>query len=175
MNRKGTQRPQKKYSRAEVAEGLIKPLRLSDKKMKEANAEMLKVLKNHRENLSSGERLKGQLLQLKFQIEDYLREESFDSERRLGYFLKAYIQSLNIKNIELARQIDIKASELSQYINDYRKPPENIFIRLEIHSHKIIPARDWYSLVLKEKLHTLNVNPSRWKAERKHVIEASLK
>ena len=113
--------------------------------------------------------LKGTLLQLRFQIEDYLNDLHFDKRKTFGYFLKSYIDSLKKKRNEFADEINIKPTELSQYINNHRKPPQNIMIRLELHSYNMIPAADWYRLLEKENLHELSTNKLLRRDQKKFI------
>ena len=162
------------YTVFELAEGLVVPMKISALGKRMADKELLDALGKKRENLKSHEKLKGRLLQLKFIMQDYLSNDSFDSHRRFGYFLRAYIRSLNLKDFEMANEIDIKPAVLSQYINNHRKPPENIFIRLELHSHKTIPAIIWYQIALKEELHVFETDVTLRKNERKYVKVAAI-
>ena len=158
-----------KYSVEELAEGFIFPVKISKKQQTEADAELNTILNTRRVSMSSEHLLKSSLLQLRYQIEDYLNDMHFDKRKTFGYFLKAYIGGINKKQKDFAHEIAIKPAELSQYINNHRKPPQNIMVRLELHSHNIIPAADWYRLLEKENIHELSSNKQLRREEKKFI------
>jgi len=158
-----------KYSPEELAESFVFDAGLTKKQKNEADTALSEVLKKRRDAMNREDHLKGTLLQLRFQIEDYLNDLHFDKRKTFGYFLKSYIDGINKKQKEFAYEIDIKPTELSQYINNHRKPPQNIMVRLELHSHNMIPATDWYRLLEKENIHALRTNKDLRRAERKFI------
>jgi hypothetical protein len=85
---------QGKYSKREIADGYIFPAKLSKKQRQEEGVALSAVLSGRRVAMSEGARLKARLLQLHFQMEDYLKDTHFDKNRTFSFFLKSYIQSL---------------------------------------------------------------------------------
>jgi DNA-binding transcriptional regulator YdaS (Cro superfamily) len=148
----------KKHGEHEVASNFIFPSGLTGKQKVEANTALTEALVKRRAGMSEADKLNVKLLQLRFQIEDYLNDVRFDKNMSFSFFLKSYIKTLQMKQSQLAREIAIKPSVLSQYINSHRIPPENVIIRLELHSNNIIPATNWYLLLGKEKVHELGSN-----------------
>jgi hypothetical protein len=106
----------------ELAANYVFPTKVSKKSKKEIDDELMQVLSKRRNDRNPEDRLRASLLQLRFQIEKYLNESSFDSEKTFGAFLKLYIQELNIKQQEFAKDINVKPAELSSYINNHRTP-----------------------------------------------------
>ncbi len=153
----------------ELAANYVFPVKLGHKEKQEADDELMNELSKRRNVKTPEDRLKAILLQFRFQIEAYVNSDDFDKTKTFGHFLKQYIQGLNKKQTDFANEIAIKPAELSQYINNHRTPPQNIIIRLELHSRNVIPAVDWYQLVEKEKLHDLNTNSVLRTRERKFV------
>jgi hypothetical protein len=158
-----------KYSPEELADSFVFPSQLTKKQKKEADNALSEILKQRRTAMSPEYQLKGILLQLRFQILDYLNDIHFDKHKTFGYFLKLYIDGLKKRRNEFAHEINIKPTELSQYINNHRKPPTNIMVRLELHSHNMIPATDWYRLLEKENLHELSTNKLLRQEEKKFI------
>ena len=76
---------------------------------------------------------------------------------------------MNKKNKDFASDIDIDETELSQILNQHRKPREKIIIRLELHSNKTIPAITWFRLLEKEKEHEILTDNSLRRTESRHV------
>lgn len=159
----------KKHSPKEIAESIVFP----DTRNKQERAAVLDAFQKFRKKLSQNQseesRVIAQLLQLRFVIEDYIKDESFNDEYYFGYFLREYIGRLEMKNKDFAQDIDIDPTELSQVLNKHRKPTEKLILRLEIHSNKNFPAVMWFRLLEKERIYELSVNKSIIDNERKHV------
>jgi len=119
--------------------------------------------------MSEADMLLADLLQLKFQMEDYVNREEFTIQKNFGHFLKEYFRLSRKKRNEFAVEIGIHETLLSQLINNRRVPGENILIRLELHSNNSIPASYWYRLVQKEKEHFIKTNQDFRKSEKKFV------
>jgi len=157
------------YTDAEIADALVLPQKLTKKQQTEAGLKLAKARQNSLEAMSEADILKARLLQLKFQLEDYLKASNYDREKNFGFFLKKYLAITNKKRNEFAAEINIHETLLSQLVNNHREPGENIFIRLELHSNNTIPAPYWYKLVEKEKEHYIKTNSSLRKREKKFV------
>ena len=101
----------------------------------------------------------------------YIRKitRRFNKNKTFGFFLKLYISRLNIRMNEFAREINIRSTVLSQYINNHRIPPREIMVRFELHSHKNIPATTWYRLVEKENIHELSTNSVLRSKQKRHI------
>ena len=169
MSKKIENTQPKQYTAAQLAEHLVFPARLSKKQKKEADEVLLTALQKRRAAAHTQDKLKAVLLQLRFRMESYINEEQYDKSKTFGYFLKQYIHELNKRQTDFADEINITPAELSQYINNHRTPPENIIIRLELHSRNVIPATDWYRLVEKKNLHDLNANATLRKSQKPFV------
>jgi plasmid maintenance system antidote protein VapI len=141
--------------------------------VKQSKSVLSKSLKDARKRTQSEindqARLTLKLMQLKFQIEDYLKSDSFNPKFTFSYFLKEYVDVLKKKRKVFAQEISIDETELSQLINKHRQPNDSIIIRLEIHSNNSIPAVSWYKLLEMEKVHSINNNVALRKKETKNV------
>ena len=115
------------------------------------------------------DKLLARILQLRFQLEDYLKSESYQPTRTFGHFLKEYQQLGGKKRKEFAYEINIHETLLSQLISDRREPGEQIFIRLELHSNNTIPASYWFRLVEKKKAYQLQHDSKIRQREKKNV------
>src|ERR1035437_282655 len=145
----------KKYAPKELAESFVFRTKLTAKEKKESDITLHELRKRVQEQTTSKQKLLSHLLQLKYQIEDYSKNATYDANRSFGYFLREYLKPLNKKNKEFASDIDIDETELSQILNQHRKPADKFIIRLEIHSNKTIPAITWFRLLEKEKEHEI--------------------
>lgn len=158
-----------KYSDKELGESFVFRNKLSPTQKAESDLQMNAMRKEIQNTLTPNQILLSRLLQLKYQIEDYLDNAGYDVERSFGFFLRNYLNFLNKKNKEFASDIDIAETELSQILNHHRKPSEKLFIRLEIHSNKIIPAITWFRLSEREKEHEILTDDNLRIREQNHV------
>lgn len=158
-----------KYSDKEIAEALVLPQKLTRKQQAEAAIQLAEARKKSIAKMTNAEKLAANLLQLKFQVEDYLKNDEFDEQKTFGYFLKQYLLLINRKRNEFAEDINIHETLLSQFVNNHREPGENIFVRLELHSNNIIPASYWYRLIEKQKENFIKNDASLRRREKKFV------
>jgi len=156
-------------SNEDIADAFILPQKLTKKQGTSAALELAAARKKRQEEMTEADKLTANLFQLKFQLEDYIKNEGFDAEKTFGYFLKKYLHLGNKKRNEFAAEIGIHETLLSQLINNHREPGNNIIIRLELHSSNVIPAAWWYRLVEKEKEYFIQTNRQLRKNERKFV------
>ncbi len=160
---------EKKHSPEEIAESLVFPGPKDLDKREEMLSAFREIRKQQKENQSEQSKLISQLLQLKFLIEDYLKADYFNKSFYFGYFLKEYITRLEKKNKQFAQEIDVDPTELSQIINQHRKPTEKIIYRLEIHSNRNFPAIMWFKILEKERAYELLHDKSIVNNEKSHV------
>ncbi|GAO45432.1 helix-turn-helix domain-containing protein [Flavihumibacter petaseus] len=165
-----TKKERVRFSSAELAEALVYPVRLTPEEKKAADKQLKAARSKVQSETSPAEKLKTNLLYLRFKLEDYLESEVFDPGMRFSFFLKEYIQLQNKKRKEFATEIGIDETELSQLINNHRSPGDSIIIRLEIHSKKTIPAIAWFKLVEREKEHYIATDKAIRKQEAKKVF-----
>ncbi len=160
-----------KHSLKEIADAHIISRSVPKAERKEIIHEFDKQRRKLSANLTNEQRTFSAILLLKFKIEDYVKQSSFSQDFTFSFFLKEYISRLQLKNKDFAEQIGIKATELSQLLNNHRKPNDRILIRLEIHSNKNIDALLWYKIMEKDKEYELVNNRDLRQQERKHVKE----
>jgi len=121
------------------------------------------------ESRSSQQKVYDNLLQLKFQLENYVGSNQYKSGANFGYFLNEYVTRLGKPDKEFAADIDVKPAVLSQYINNHRKPTETFVIRLELHSNGVIPALAWLKLLQKDNEHQIMADTDIRDEESKHI------
>lgn len=132
-------------------------------------------------NLSSEKIIKARLLQLKLQMEEFIKDPVYQEEKCFTKFLKSYIDTLYSKRTDFAKDIDITPILLSKIINNHREPREEFMQRLMIHSEKtyenICPfhKKAWYQVYYQEKLFEMMANQDEWKPEvERHVKTRNL-
>lgn len=157
-----------RHTPEELAEAIVFPVTLTQTQKKEAREQLAAARKGQKE-MTGDDRLSLNVLQLKFQLEDYIQNKEFSPELTFGYFLKQYVDLLHVKRKQFADEISIDETLLSQFINQHRTPPEYIAIRLELHSNNSIPATYWFKLVEKQREHELKTDKELRRKENKNV------
>lgn len=159
----------KKFTPEELADAFVFPVKLTAKQKKEAAEQLAAARKRTKASMSDEAKFGLRVFHLKFRIEDYLEQKTFDPELTFGSFLKRYVELLEKKRKEFAEEISIDETLLSQLINGHRFPPDYIAIRLELHSDNTIPATYWIKLVEKQRLHELSTDKELRKKEKQFV------
>lgn len=153
----------------ELAEAFVFPVKLTAKQQKEAAEQLAAARKKTQKEMTDEDRLSCKLYQLRFHIEDCLDSKEYNPELTFGHFLKKYIKLIGKKQKAFAEDISTSSYLLKQLINNRKLPPDNIIIRLEIHSSNTIPAAYWIRLVEKQRLHEITTDKALRKKERPFV------
>ena len=153
----------------ELAESTFLPARLTKKQRAKADLDLAEHRRLRRETMSVEEKMRYQLMQLKFRLENYIKEGRYDPEHHFGYFLDQYLRVTGRKKKEFANDIQIHQTQLSNILKNRREPNDSIMIRLELHSHNAIPAIDWFRLHEMEKGHQINTDEDLRKRESRFV------
>jgi hypothetical protein len=164
-----TEKLNKKYSTAELANSFVFRTKLTSKQKKSADNELSNSRKKLRERLSDDQVLCARIMQLRFQMEDYLKSNEYDQEMAFSYFLKQYINLRYTINKKFAEDIKLNEAELSFILNNRRLPNEKVVARLGLHSNNLIPALSWYKLLEKEREYHFVHNHALMELEGKYV------
>src|ERR1700676_1098000 len=89
----------------ELVDAYFIPQKLTKKQQANASVQLAEARKKFQAEMSAEDRLTLKLMQLKFQIEAYLKNELYDNTRTFGYFLKEYLHILGIQNNEFAQEV----------------------------------------------------------------------
>jgi transcriptional regulator with XRE-family HTH domain len=154
----------------EIADAYVLPVHLTNEEQKLANKELTNARAKRRNEMSEGKKLYNRLLLLKTRLEDYVNSPAYKADFTFGYFLQEYLQLQNKKQNEFAKEINVNATVLNQYIHEHRVPNENIFVRFEIHSGDLIKAVDLLRLVDKEKEYQISHDLDLRKREALNVL-----
>ncbi|MGM0582134.1 MAG: hypothetical protein ACQETL_15755 [Bacteroidota bacterium] len=127
-------------------------------------------------NLSKGQIIRAKLMQLKLQMEDYIKQPHSDNSKSFSEFLQSYIDTIYDKRSQFAKDIDITAVRLSQLINNHREPKDEFIRRLMIHSEKVYAnicefnQESWYKVYYHKKLCDTLSTQNEWRPKiEKHV------
>lgn len=154
----------------EAVKSFVFPVKLRTTQQKKSDAELVKARRNIQAQMTDRERLIAGLLQLKFQLEDYINSDDYDPKKTFGSFLLSYLNVTNKRRSDLANDIKIHRTLMSQIINNNRPPNDSFIVRLELHSNNTIPADYWFKLIQKEQVHELQTNRIIRKREKKNVL-----
>ena len=137
--------------------------RTSDgKALMEARLERMK-------NISEDQIIAAKLLQLKYQMEEFIKNPVSENQNFFTGFLKIYIDTLYKKRVHFAKDINVTAVRLSQVLNNHREPKEEFLLRLIVHSEKIYEKicdfhkKTWFQVYFHEKIYDTMSNQSKWR------------
>jgi plasmid maintenance system antidote protein VapI len=168
---KSSKKTTRKLKLEDSAPDVVYPGSLHGSGRKKMLLEFREIRKKITEKYSATDKLIFQLLQLKFQIEDYLKAENPATRYDFGHFLKEYIIRQNKNQAEFANDIGLDPSELSFTINNHRKPTDKLIFRLDIQSNKNFPARLWIKLMEKDRLYEIEQDNTLIAREESYVKE----
>lgn len=154
----------------ELVKSFVLPAKLSRKEQKDARDQLKQARQQLRAQANLQDVLVLGMMQLKFQFEDYIKSDQYDPGKKFGYFLKAYLGVINRKAGELAQDISVHKTLISQYMSNSREPNESFVVRLELHSNNSIPAHYWLLVVQKDKVHQLQTNTALRKQEKQNIV-----
>ncbi len=106
----------------------------SDKERQKEKEAILLARERRFRNRSNYDKMTAKLLQLKYQMESYVDQQSCALKPRFQEFLMIYVDTLYDKRKKFADDIDINPITLSQVINSHRAPKDKFLVRLILHS-----------------------------------------
>ena len=110
-------------------------------------------------------------MQLKFKMENYLKNPIEENGNHFTGFLDIYIETLYSKRTDFARDMDITPVNLSQIINKHREPKEEFILKLMIHSEMAFKdvgsfnKEIWYLIYYHEKIDNIMSRQDQWRPE----------
>ncbi|MCB0650944.1 MAG: hypothetical protein KDC85_06690 [Saprospiraceae bacterium] len=162
----------KQYTVEEIAESMMIPANLTEDEQKEANEALkafrFKVLSERTEE----QRIYSDLLRFRYQLENYLQNETFDPEKSFGKQVEEYARILKRTKKKLSEDLDIHYTRLSRIINDREEPNIELTYRLEKHSGMLIPALTWWKLITKKQEYLIKQDNEVRKEEASKVKDA---
>jgi transcriptional regulator with XRE-family HTH domain len=153
----------------EIIDSFVLPHGLKKADKKKADADLKTALIKKRALIDENQKVEMNLLQFKFQLEDYIKSNKYDEGYTFGFFLKSYLNALNKTLEEFADEIDVTQRSLNNWLNHNKVPNELIFVRLEIHSNNTIPAVNWLRIVEKKREYSLAYNAKLRLSQKAHV------
>jgi hypothetical protein len=120
-------------------------------------------------NLSKDQISKAKLMQLKFKMEEFIKQPVYDDHNHFSMFLASYIDSIYPKRNVFAKDIDISTVSLSQIINNHREPKDEFIKKLMVHSEKVysniceFDTKTWFQVFFLEKICDTMSSQKEWK------------
>jgi len=164
-----TEKLSKKYTADELAASFVFRNTLTAQQTQDAAKQLAEARKKLQKQHSSQDLLYAGVLQLRYQIEEYINSTQYNAHLSFAYFLRAYIKLSYKNNKDFAKDIHIDETELSQILNGHRDPSEKTLIRIELHSVNMLPALYWFRLLEKEKEYDLETDYALREREEKYV------
>lgn len=140
---------------------------------------LMQVRLDKMKKLSEAQILQARLMQLKLQMENYLKEPMYDKQNQFLHFLEAYIDTIYSKRSDFARDINVTANYLSKVMNHHREPQEAFMLKLMIHSEKVFAQvgpfkkTTWYQIYYHEKLCDTMANQKKWRPTLEKQVKYS--
>ena len=149
---------------------------LSDKERKSESIALMQARLERMKHLPTEQIKRAKLMQLKFKMENYLKDPLDDKCNFFTFFLERYIDTFYLKRNNFARDIDITPVYLSQIINNHREPNEEFILKLMVHSEMAFKEvgsfneKIWYLVYYHEKIGNIMSSQDQWRPEiEKHV------
>lgn len=158
-----------KHAEEELAESHIFPNTASQNENDRNEIEFLLYRKKRVREMTETQLVFSRLLQLRYQLEDYINGNKYIPEKSFSYFLKEYLKTIDRKKKEFAYEVQIHETKLSQILNNRVEPNEKLMVRLEIHSQNLFPALYWFKLLRMKKEFELSQNRQLRKEENRFV------
>ena len=158
-----------KHTDKELAEAHVFPSELSASDKKQSENEVTAFRNAQIKKMSENDRSYSRILQLKYTMEEYFKDDTYDNIYTFSYFLKEYIHSINMKSSDFSKVIDLHSTKLSRLLNDREKPNDKILIRLAVHSDNSIPLSYWSCVIEKQNRLELINDKALIKSESKNV------
>ncbi len=141
----------KKYSDEEIADSTLIPADLTTDEQQEAQQQMRAFRLESLQNMTEEEQVLSDVMRLKFQMEAYVKANTFSFEKTFGKYLAEYIRVLRKSRREVAEDLSLHYKKLSRIINDREEPNVELSYRLEKHSGSLIKAITWWKLMVKKQ------------------------
>ena len=146
---------------------------------KESQTEATKLMEARLErmkNVSKNDIICAKLMQLKLQMETFIKKPMYNKHHYFTEFLEKYIDIIYSKRSVFATDLNITPSKLSQVINNHREPQDEFMLKLMIHSEKIyenvcsFQKEIWYQVYFHEKLCKTMSTQKEWTSKLENVV-----
>ncbi|NET37371.1 MAG: hypothetical protein F6K19_35990 [Cyanothece sp. SIO1E1] len=159
----------KKYTVEEIATSMLIPADLSPEEKDKADQELREYRMRMLAEMTEEDRLLSGVMGLRIQMQDYLKQGIFSSDKSFGKYLGEYIRIINRSRKAISEEIAIHYTKLSRILNDKEEPNVELCYRLEKHSGNLIKAELWWKLIIKKQEYELAKDHETRKEEQDKV------
>ncbi len=163
------QKLRKKYTDEEITDSMMIPADLTEKEAKELAQKMKEIRLQKLRETTEEDQILSDVMRLRFQIEAYIKKESFSFQKTFGKYLEEYIRVIKKSRREIADDLAIHYTKLSRIVNDKEEPNIELSYRLEKHSGELIKAKLWWKLMIKKQEFIISKDEETRKVEQKKV------
>ncbi len=156
---------------------LIDSRNLSEKERREISDSLTRAREKRFLERGENEKKAARLLQLKYQMEEYLSSSEIVREAQFPKFLGIYIDTLYDKRKNFAHDLSVTPVLLSHVLNEHREPQESFLQRLIVHSsnsYKSIGDFDiqlWPKVYYQDKIHQFIASKNKWQKEEERFVQ----
>lgn len=156
---------------------LIDSRNLTDKERGEEREAILKAREARYRDRSENDREIAKLLQLKYQMEEYVNDSKGEDSPHFSRFLKIYVDTLYKKRKDFAADIGISPMELSHILNDHREPKDSFLYRLIVHSQSSFRnlcgfnRNLWPKVFYQDKVRDFMASSEKWKRSEEKFVK----
>lgn len=154
--------------------------RYKDKRERDSDSIALMQARLERmKNIPKEQIIRAKLLQLKLQMENYLKEPTDDNNSYFTHFLEIYIDAVYPQRNKFAKDINVTPVFLSQVINNHREPKEEFILKLMVHSEKVFKDicdfnnKTWYQVYFQEKISGAMSSQEQWRPRIEKQVKLS--
>jgi addiction module HigA family antidote len=149
--------------------GTRKEIKVKDIWNAQKQDELKKFILSSSEKQSRERKIKNELLSIRFQMEDYIENESSDQPKMIRDFVKLYLKALHITQRRLADLFEMESSNLHKYLVGDRKLNSDMILKLSSFTHT--SPELWLRLQVKNDLIGINREKEKSKEYRKYDYE----
>ncbi len=160
------------YTDEEIAESFFIPADLTENERKAADEEMWAFRKKRLQSRTKEQKIYADLLQICYQMKEYVESTLFDEEQSVAVYLREYLRVTGKNQKQLSEDLSIHKTRLSRILHKRERLTLALAYRLEEHSGNLIPAIYWWKLVQKEIEADILNNPDAKLKEAKLVKNA---
>lgn len=158
---------------------LIDSRNLFDKEKKANTNAIMKARESRSRKRSKHDIMLAKLMQLKLQMDEYLKAPDYMAQYPFSKFLRIYVDIIYDKRKNFANDMSIEPLMLSQVLNNHRDPQEKFMLRLLIHSENSFKnvcefdQKTWYRIFYKEKTGRIISSQNEWRSSVEKYVSNS--
>ena len=156
---------------------LIDSRNLSSKEKQKEREAILNAREERFNKRSENERKVVRLLQLNYQMQEYVKDSACKSGPMFSKFLTSYVDILYEKRKLFAEDIQVSSILVSHLINGHREPNENFFYRLILHTQETFKPfcqfekALWLKVFYQDKICGFSASLAKWGHEEKKNVK----